>query len=252
MIIIKELDLSLEAFQGPFDLLLHLIRSLEVDIFDIPIAEVTEQYLKYIEAMEQIELDIVGEYLVMAASLLEIKSRMLLPIEPDIDASNQEEYFDPRDQLVQQLLLYQQFQEVADYLETGKEERALSISRPMADLSPLQEFIPIPEGQITRNDLAHAMQDALVKMQEREPLDKQIRQERLTVQDKIHMIINEFDHKENVFFEDIIQYYTHNEIIVSFLAMLELVKKQYITFIQEPLSESIQMRRVKEPQNELK
>ncbi|MGO1822373.1 MAG: segregation and condensation protein A, partial [Ruoffia tabacinasalis] len=152
-----ELRIELESFQGPFDLLLHLIKQMEVDINDIPMTEITNQYIKYIEAMNKLELDIIGEYLVMAATLLEIKSNILLPIEPSPDYEEDYDEGDPRDILVQQLLLYQQFQTVATQLQIKQDERARLFSRQMADLSSYQEFVPLDEDALSLTDLAEAM-----------------------------------------------------------------------------------------------
>lgn len=134
----NELKLELDAFQGPFDLLLHLIKQMKVDINDIPMSEITSQYLAYLHSMKEFQLDIAGDYLVMAATLLEIKSRLLLPIEPEPDLEGDYEPEDPRQVLVQQLLLYQQFQDVATALEIKQVERAELYTRPSEDLSGMQ------------------------------------------------------------------------------------------------------------------
>ena len=131
----NKLTLELEAFQGPFDLLLHLIKEMEVDINDIPMTAITQQYIAYIHQMQELELDIVGDYLVMAATLLEIKSRLLLPIEPVADIDAQYEGEDPRHNLVQQLLLYQEFQTVSLSLKELEGGRSGLLTRPPMDLS---------------------------------------------------------------------------------------------------------------------
>ena len=132
-----ELKLELAAFQGPFDLLLHLIRQMKVDINDIPMSEITSQYLSYLHSIQEFQLDVAGDYLVMAATLLEIKSRLLLPIEPDPELDGDYEADDPRQVLVQQLLLYQQFQDISTALELKQIERAKLYTRPSEDLSKM-------------------------------------------------------------------------------------------------------------------
>ncbi|XJS11577.1 segregation and condensation protein A [Aerococcaceae bacterium WGS1372] len=168
----QDLRIELDSFQGPFDLLLHLVRQMEVDLNDIPMAEITNQYIEYIEAMQTLELDIIGDYLVMAATLLEIKSNMLLPIEPHPEFDEDYEEEDPRDILVQQLLLYQQFQTVATQLQIKQEDRSRLYSRPMSDLSEYQSFVPLDEGSITIEGLAEAMSIVIEKMASREPLEE--------------------------------------------------------------------------------
>ncbi|MGL4820846.1 MAG: segregation and condensation protein A, partial [Bacilli bacterium] len=119
-------EVQLEQFQGPLDLLLHLIHRLEVDIYDIPVAAITEQYLRYIEAMQEMELDVASEYLVMAATLLELKSKMLLPraqpvYEEDTGYVEEEEGDDPRAELVQQLLEYKRYKEATVHMRELEE-----------------------------------------------------------------------------------------------------------------------------------
>ena len=127
----NELTLILPDFEGPLDLLLHLIKELKVDIFDIPITEVTFQYLRYLDTMQEMKLDIAGDYLLMAATLLEIKSRMLLPKkEVTFEEEFYEEGEDPRESLIQQLVEYKQFQEAAKALKTMEEERGINFAMP--------------------------------------------------------------------------------------------------------------------------
>lgn len=245
----QELQLELKSFQGPFDLLLHLIRQMEVDINDIPMTAITSQYIEYIEAMQVLELDIIGDYLVMAATLLEIKSNMLLPIEPNPDYDEEFEEGDPRDILVQQLLLYQQFQTVATQLQVKQEDRAQLYSRPMSDLSEFQSFVPLDEGSITLEGLAEAMSMVLEKMISREPLEREIQHESLTVSDQMDRILSVFDEQSiNGFIslDQVIQYGTRSEIVTTFLAMLELVRKQHLIFLQEGKDEPIHIKKIEE------
>src|SRR5699024_5097357 len=117
----QKLNLVLTDFEGPIDLLLHLIKESKVDIYDIPIAQITQQYIDYLKSMKVLELDIAGDYLVMASTLMSIKSKMLLPQAPDeIEDEIQE---DPRDELVSQLLTYQTYKRVAAYFEEKEQVR---------------------------------------------------------------------------------------------------------------------------------
>ena len=131
----ETISLKLDVFEGPLDLLLHLIQQLEIDIYDIPIAAVTEQYMNFIHAMKTLELEVAGEYLVMAATLMSIKSQMLLP-KPEVAFEyDDEEGEDPRDALVQQLLEYRKYKYAASVLSEKEEERSLFHTKAPMDLS---------------------------------------------------------------------------------------------------------------------
>jgi len=143
----QEIKIKLDVFEGPLDLLLHLIRSLEIDIYDIPIADVTEQYMNYIHAMKTLELEVAGEYLVMAATLMAIKSQMLLPkqeLEEDYDDEYEE---DPRDALVAQLLEYRKYKYAADRLSEKAEERSQYYTKDPMDMDEYQEV----EQELAKN-----------------------------------------------------------------------------------------------------
>ena len=135
-----EYNVKIDAFEGPLDLLLHLIHSLEIDIYDIPMAQITEQYLLYIHTMKKLELDVASEYLVMAATLLAIKSKMLLPKHEEIqDEEDFEMEEDPRDELVDRLIEYKKYKEAAVELKTREEERGQMYTKPPSDLSQFAE-----------------------------------------------------------------------------------------------------------------
>ena len=135
MSFLQEINLKLDVFEGPLDLLLHLIQKLEIDIYDIPITAVTEQYMSYIHAMQTLELEVAGEYLVMAATLMAIKSQMLLP-KQELEIIDDENFFeeeDPREALVAQLLEYRKFKYAATVLHEKEEERKLYYTKEPMD-----------------------------------------------------------------------------------------------------------------------
>ena len=240
------LNLELEAFQGPFDLLLHLIKELEVDINDIPMREITSQYLAYIHQMQELQLDIVGDYLVMAASLLEIKSRLLLPIEPNPNLEDDYEGQDPRQDLVQQLLLYQQFQTVAGQLNEYQEQRQLLLTKEAHDLSQYQTKVPLELGQISIEGLAKAMQLALAKFEDRQPKLRQIHTESVTVEEKVSYIRQLFKQLkvgQEIDFIDCVTQANPSELIATFMAMLEMVRKQELILSQDFLKGPIKISR---------
>lgn len=239
-----ELKLELEAFQGPFDLLLHLIKQMKVDINDIPMSEITSQYLSYLHSIQEFQLDVAGDYLVMAATLLEIKSRLLLPIEPDPELEGDYDSEDPRQVLVQQLLLYQQFQDVATALELKQIERAKLFTRPSEDLSSIQQFIPLEKGDITLQQLSEAMSLALQRELERAPKQKEIIHDPLTVSqrmDDILLLLRGLDEDVSIHFNDLVRHNSRHEVITTFMAMLELVRKQAIVFKQEEALQPIEI-----------
>ncbi|MGX7108573.1 segregation and condensation protein A [Facklamia miroungae] len=240
----EDLTLKLTAFQGPFDLLLHLIKELEVDINDIPMSAITDQYLSYIHQMQELDLDKVGEYLVMAATLLEIKSRLLIPIEPDSIEEGEEDQ-DPRSGLVQQLLIYQQFQLVADALEEKQADRSKYFARPAADLSSFLTFLPLEEGEITLEQLQKSLISVLQAQDQRQPKEREIHQDQVSVTEKIDFIRQQFHQKQSnqtIGFSSLLRNGSRPEIIATFMAILELVRKQVLVFQQESYSDAIQLR----------
>lgn len=242
------LQIDLETFQGPFDLLLHLIKTMEVDINDIPILEVTEQYLNYIHSMQTLELDIIGDYLVMAATLIEIKSRWLLPIEPIEGLEDELEIEDPRSHLVQQLLMYQQFQEVSSILQSYEDEQSRVYTRPKMDTSQYETFVPLSTGEISIDDLVHAMKMSLDNYVQRLPKNKEIIQDSISVDEVIQEItsrITQLNNNESLYFNDLLRKKSRSYIITTFMAILELVRKQEIVFRQNQLFDPIEILKVK-------
>lgn len=229
----ESLNLDLEAFQGPFDLLLHLIREMEVDINDIPMQEITSQYLAYIQEMSTLQLDRIGDYLVMASTLIEIKSSMLLPTEPDPDFDDEFLYEDPRTGLVQQLLLYQQFQSVAEEFQIKESVQSKHYFAPAQDLSHYQEVVPLKEGDVDLEQLTFLMESVLIRAKEREPLTRQVEAESITVDDKVQEILESLRSVcEPLEFSHLTAGHSKIEIITAFMAVLELIRRQRITFTQ--------------------
>src|SRR5579871_404729 len=152
------LRFKLPVFEGPLDLLLHLIRENQIDIYDIPIAEITQQYLEYLALWESLDLAIAGEYLVIAATLLEIKSRLLLPSPPPADGMEEEE--DPRAELVQRLLEYQRYQGTVETLRGWEEMRRQLYFRGALE-SPDDYLLPTPEGEMSPGALLTALRRLL-------------------------------------------------------------------------------------------
>jgi segregation and condensation protein A len=207
-------------FEGPLDLLLHLIRENKVDIYDIPIAVITRQYLDYIELMKELNLEIAGEFIVMAATLIHIKSRMLLPVEETLDT---EEAEDPRLELVQRLLEYQAFKEAALGLKEMEDDFSGVFRR-----SPDEEESGESDGpELYLFDASiFDLIGAFKKVLERAPAEiASITKEALTVKDKISLIIDALQEKEALRFEDLFKAdATKVHLIVTFVALLEILR----------------------------
>jgi segregation and condensation protein A len=211
-------NISIPVFEGPFDLLLHLIRENKIDIYDIPIALITRQYLHYIEIMKELNLEIAGEFLVMAATLIYIKSRMLLP--PDEEAPA-EELEDPRAELVQRLIEYQKFKEAAGDFRI-REEEWIKVYRRDSLLDEEEE-----EGELYLFDVnLFDILDAFKKILEKAPPEiVSITKETLTVKDRMSVIMEILEGRETVRFEDFFQEgMTRIQLIVTFVALLELIR----------------------------
>lgn len=218
---------NLEVFEGPLDLLLYLIKKEEIDIYDIPIAKITDQYLEYLEMMKLLDLNIAGEFLVMAASLIHIKSRMLLPPE-QVEGAEQEEE-DPRAELVRRLLEYKKFKEAAAALSSMEKQQKNYFARvsPGAELekeitaSALQ-----PAGEFFEASLFDLI-TAFTKVLKDIPKDvfHQVVKDEFTVSEKIHDILHLMVDKPLIFFNDLFKAAkTKFEIITTFLALLELIR----------------------------
>jgi segregation and condensation protein A len=210
------IKIKIPVFEGPFDLLLHLIREHKIDIYDIPISLITSQYLEYIEIMKELNLEIAGDFLVMAATLIQIKSRMLLPPDEEAPSEDQE---DPRRQLVQRLLEYQRYKEAALDFRT-KEDEWLKVFRrePLSDED---------EGELYLFDLSlFDLLDAFRNILDKAPSEMvSITKETLTVKNRMSMIMEIIEEHEAVRFEDLFKEgITRVHLIVTFLALLELIR----------------------------
>ncbi|MGX4686274.1 segregation/condensation protein A [Vagococcus sp. JNUCC 83] len=242
----EELNVKLAIFEGPLDLLLHLIKTLEIDIYDIPIAEITEQYMEYIHTMRTLDLEVAGEFLVMAATLMSIKSKMLLPQEV-IESDNDSEYetLDPRDVLVQQLLDYKKFKYVATVLKDMETERGDYFTKEATDLTEYEkECTPLEPNEITTIDLFLAIHDVLTRAKEMEPMETSVIMEDYTIDDRMSFVLSRvrlLKSEESLCFDELFTVYTRSEIVMTFLAVLELMKSRDIIVKQATRESMIQI-----------
>lgn len=223
--------IKLPAFEGPLDLLLHLIRENKIDIYDIPISFITGRYLEYVGMMKELNLEIAGEFLVMAATLIQIKSRMLLPPEEAAEGSA-EQMEDPRLELVQRLLEYQAFRDAASILKEREDESLKVFSRVPEDGPEEEEGESEPYlFEVNIFDLIGAFKKVL----DTAPAEvRTITRETLTVKDKMFFIIDLLESSESIRFEELFgEDVTRGQLIVTFLALLELLRLGLASVYQE-------------------
>lgn len=236
--------LKLEMFEGPLDLLLYLIKKDEINIYDIPIAQVTEQYLEYIEMMKMLNLDTVGEFLVMAATLIHIKSKMLLPPDPS-EVEVQEE--DPREELVRRLLEYKKFKEIADDLKEKESFRQDLFPRIVdaEKTNELKEEAKEVYYEVSLFDLINALTSTLRRMPQESTYE--ITQEQYTVDQKIHMILHRLMDRERIVLTELLaDSKSKMEVIVTFMSVLELIRLKEILVVQQRLFDEIEIIRNKQ------
>jgi len=222
---------KLEVFEGPLDLLLYLIKKEEVDIYDIPIERITNQYMEYLSLMQLLNLEVAGEFLVMAATLMYIKSRMLLPVDQQVTDSEAEEGEDPRWELIRQLVEYKKFKDAALQLGQREEQQANIFARQGPDAG-IEVDKDVPLAEVSIFDLINAFNDVLKKASAREDF-REIIEEKFTVSDKIEEILYTLrDRSEMIFSELFANASSRAEVVVTFLALLELIRLKRLKVIQ--------------------
>ncbi|WP_026563979.1 segregation/condensation protein A [Bacillus sp. UNC41MFS5] len=245
-------QVKIDAFEGPLDLLLHLINGLEIDIYDIPVAQITEQYLMYIKTMNELKLDVASEFLVMAATLLVIKSKMLLPKHEEVlDHEDPDMLYeeDPRDELVERLIEYRKFKEAAHDLKSMEVERGLMYTKPPSDLSEYtKESQPEKaELNVSLYDMLAAFQKLMRRKKLQRPMATKIARQEISIDTRITEIMAELKQlKGRKNFNDLFPYRTKDHIVVTFLAILELIKRKEIDAQQQENFGDIYIEAVKE------
>ena len=222
---------TIDNFDGPLDLLLHLIKSSDIDIYDISIEEISKQYLDYIQAMKELNLDVASEYLVMASELMEIKSMLLLP-QTKLEDEDYEE--DPREQLIQRLIEYKQYKELVDDFKTLEEERKKTFSKESSDLQQYKrDNDEIDLGDTTLDDLILAFQKFLERKQLDKPLNTTITKKEYSIQQRSREIKDVLKVKKNIEFSELFEEFNRGYIVVTFLSVLDLAKKNDLIIKQE-------------------
>ncbi|HHT51551.1 MAG TPA: segregation/condensation protein A [Eubacteriaceae bacterium] len=228
-------QITIDSFQGPLDLLLHLIEKNKLDIYDIPISKITDQYMEYIKQWKELNLDVTSEFLVMASTLLEIKSRELLPKKNM--AEEQEEEGDPRQELIEKLIEYRKYKNISQYLKNQE-----NIERKVLYKDP--EYFPEFEEINKKIDieldlLCMAFKNILLKqdlLNKDVELFHEIELETYTVQEKMQTLLEQINQYKSINFSTLFTYCnSKNELITTFLAILELAKLKSIKIMQNSL-----------------
>jgi segregation and condensation protein A len=241
----SSMRIRLDGFEGPLDLLLHMIRREELDIWNIPIAHITEQYLEYLQIMKDLNINLAGEWILMAATLIFIKSRMLLPPDPVAENGGEEPPDDPRRELVYQLLEHQKFKNAAEMLYTREEvENAVWNSPPPEVIEDGKEVVAI-----TLFDLLKAFSEVVRRYESQVPME--LSQEEISIDQMLAEVRRLLVvHEKMQFSSFFARAMSRRRMIVAFLALLELVRLREIWLFQEKVFGEIQISRCQSGENE--
>ena len=241
--ILEAYPVRLENFEGPLDLLLHLIKKHEVNIYDIPIALITQQYLDYIDLMQELNLDVAGEFLVMAATLIHIKSRMLLP-RPDPAQEDAEE--DPREALVRRLLEHQKFKAAAELLHERETIRSAQWTRADGPIAEIAGEAPEPEIEVDLFSLITAFRAVVERGRQRPKI--YLPGEQIPIEERIEQLLARLSETEACGFEDLFaDMQSRAGMIVTFLAVLEMIRLKLIRVFQSGAVGSIRVYKRERP-----
>ncbi len=229
------MDFTIDKFSGPLDLLLHLIKQSNIDIYDIKIEEITNQYLDYINKMEELNLNIASSYLVMAAELIEMKASLLLP-KPEIAEDEYEE--DPKEKLIQRLIEYQNYKDVISKFHDLEQERQQYYTKKASDISEYDIETKLNDD-VQLSDLLKAFEKFLQKKEDNKPLNTKITSKEYSITKRSKEIKDIIKNKKRVNFKELFDINTKSYIIVTFLSILVLAKNNDIKLIQENNFEDI-------------
>jgi segregation and condensation protein A len=226
--VLEAYPVKLDNFEGPLDLLLHLIKKNEVNVYDIPIVLITQQYLEYIELMQELNLDVAGEFLVMAATLIHVKSRMLLP-RPDPAQEDPQE--DPREALVRRLIEHQRYKAAAELLHERETVRAAQWSRPDAVVTEIAGEAPEPEIEVDLFSLMSAFRAVLERARHRPKVP--LPSEQIPIETRIEQLLSRLSETEACGFDDLFADVNgRSGLIVTFLALLEMIRLKLVRVFQ--------------------
>lgn len=222
-----DINFTINDFEGPLDLLLHLIKTNKMDIYDISITKITEEYLDFINKMEEMNLTVASSYLVMASELIEIKSKMLLP------NNNEEEEEDPREDLVNRLVEYQRYKDMIASFKGLEESRKEFFTKDPINFYSLSDHHIENDGSVSVDDLALALSKFLERKELEKPIETKITMREISVEERSRDIKKILKTKKKVSFFDLFEVKTREYVVVTFLTVLEMAKNKEIIITQE-------------------
>ncbi len=233
-----EYKVQFEVFEGPLDLLLYLIKKEEVDIYEVNLTKLATQFIEYIDTMRLLDLEIAGEFLVMASTLMYIKSRELLPVDQQAQVEGEEEGEDPRWELIRQLVEYKKFKDAAAQLQTLEARQEDIFPRLPAKLE-FESSAPAPKPDVSIFDLLNAVNTVLKRFEQRAGGMREIFEDKWTVSEKIEFILKMIAERGGIKFSELFaDAASRSEVVCTFLALLELIRlKQLVCTQPEPFSE---------------
>ncbi len=231
-----EYQFKLNDFEGPLDLLLHLIKESKMDIFDIEIVKLTDQYLSFINNLENININEASEYLTLAVELTYLKSKQLLP---NITIDEQEEFNEAKQDLLNRLLEYQNYQEISKEFKHLEEQRKDLFSKLPSDLKQFQKSQLQINDDISLNDLVMAFEKFLQRKQDEKPINTKITTKELSIEERTYQIKKILTKNKKVEFFELFDQITTPYIVVTFLSLLEMAKKHEIKLTQQNNFEKI-------------
>jgi segregation and condensation protein A len=241
-----EYKVQFEVFEGPLDLLLYLVKKEEVDIYQVNLTKIATQFIEYIELMRQLDLEVAGEFIVMASTLMYIKSRELLPVDQQVEAEGDEEQQDPRWELIRQLVEYKKFKDAATQLQAREAEQENVFPRLPGRLE-LESATPPPRPEVSLFDLIHAVNNVLKRFQHRDE-PREIFEDKWTVSEKIEQLMRGMSERQQLKFSELFAGVTsRSEVVVTFLALLELIRLKQIVAIQSEAFGEIEICRAAQP-----
>lgn len=226
------IEFKINEFEGPLDLLLHLIKESKMDIMNIEIEKITEQYMAYLDSQEKMNLEIASEYLVLASELIEIKSKLLLP-NVKIDEEGEEVEEDPREELVRRLLEYQAYKEITKELQKREEIRSQIYTKIPENYSNYCDGKVEVKVEYEIDDLVNALRNYLLRKRESKPLNTKVTVNEITVSSRRHDIRNILKTKRRISFFELFPIVSKDYIVATFLAVLEMAKSQELVIKQE-------------------
>jgi len=228
----SEYKVKFEVFEGPLDLLLYLIKKEEVDIYEVNLTKLATQFIEYIEMMREFDLEIAGEFLVMASTLMYIKSRELLPVDQQAQLEGEEEGEDPRWELIRQLVEYKKFKDAAAQLQKLEATQENVFPRVPGKLE-FESDQPAPKPDVSIFDLLNAVNSVLKRFEKREGATRDIFEDKWTVSEKIEYVVRVLASREAVRFSELFEDATsRSEVVCTFLALLELIRLKQLVCAQ--------------------